>query len=244
MRLPRFAVPALSEETLLDRRDSRHARDVLRLAVGDQAVLFDGSGREAVCEVVSTERGVRLRRLEERRIDRELGIACVAAVACPKGDRLSFLVQKLTELGAARFVPLRCERSVAGPGKPDRLERVAREAAKQCGRNVVPEIAVETPLENLLTQVKGARVFYGAPDAPGTFLQALQAAPASLSPHPSVVYCVGPEGGFTLQEIGLFDKAGATAVRLAPAILRIETAAIAFQSVLAQHSGMLESHRS
>lgn len=237
MRLPRFAVPEISDETLLDRRDSRHARDVLRLTVGDQAVLFDGSGREAVCEVVSVERGVRLRRLEERRVERELAVACVAAAACPKGDRLSFLVQKLTELGAARFIPLRCERSVAGPGNAERLEKIAREAAKQCGRNVVPEIAVETPLGDFLTQAKGARVFYGAPDAPRTFLQALQAAPLPLTPHPSVVYCVGPEGGFAPREVELFEKAGATPVRLAPAILRIETAAIAFQSVLAQFSG-------
>ncbi len=229
MRLPRFAVPAITNEVVLDKKDSRHARDVLRLAAGDKAVLFDGTGREAICEVVSVERGVRLRLVEERRVDRELPVECVAAVSPPKGDRLSFLVQKLTELGASRFVPLACERSVAGPGRPERLEKIAREAAKQCGRNVFPEIAPETTPERLLAGEAGARVFCGAPGAPRTLLAALEGLAARR-----IVYCVGPEGGFSPRETEALERHGATPVRLGPAILRVETAAIAFQSVLAQ----------
>lgn len=229
MRIPRFPVEAIRNEVLLEKKDSRHARDVLRLAPGDRAVLFDGTGSEALCEVVSIDRGVRLRKVSERQVERELTVECVAAVSPPKGDRLAFLVRKLTELGTARFVPLRCERSVAGPGKAERLEKIAREAAKQCGRNIFPEISPEAEPGAFLARMAGERVFCGDPGAPRTFLEAL----AGDRPR-RVVYCVGPEGGFSPRELEALGQYGAVPVRLGPAILRVETAAIAFQSILAQ----------
>lgn len=135
-----FAADAAERETiLLDENESKHARSVLRVRDGETAELLDGQGRRFGAQIDGTENGrVRVRRLTELP-GNEPEVRVTLYPGLPKLDKLDFVVQKAAELGAARVVPVEMERSVArisgdGAKKRERWERIAREAAKQCGR--------------------------------------------------------------------------------------------------------------
>ena len=148
------------------------------------------------------------------------------AVPLPKGDRAQFLVEKLTELGATSFVPLRTRRSVVHPRETrlDKLQRSVIEASKQCGRNVLLQVGPLTDWERYCR---------------GENLPALRllAHPGGSAPPgrgaSDVALAVGPEGGFTDDEVALAEAAGWQLVGLGPRILRAETAAITAMAVAA-----------
>src|SRR5262249_47518234 len=126
--------------------DAHHLAAVRRFAPDDRVILFNGDGREYPAEVVATgKRSVVLNVLGSQAIDRELGFPLVVGSALPKGDRADFLVEKLTELGVSRFVPLVTARSVVHPKESavEKLTRAVIEASKQCGRNRL--MAVDVP---------------------------------------------------------------------------------------------------
>lgn len=230
MKTPRFYCALLdASEIELDEKESRHARTVLRVRPGDRMILFNGTGVEALCEVVKIGRRIYARILEKRKVARELPIETVCAAATPKGDRLDFMIQKLAELGLAIFIPLRCERSVAhiADKKRLRLERIALEASKQCGRNRSLQIRPEHSLSEILQPVLPGTLFAAIPGASQTLLDVL-----GRHRPTTFFYLIGPEGGFTTAEEGLLEQVGAVAVSLGPTILRVETAALAFQSIL------------
>ena len=201
--------------------EAHHLATVCRLRPGDQVCLFNGNGREYPAHVEAV--GRREATLEVLRVaepSRERPFRLEVAAPLPKGDRGAFLVEKLTEIGATRFVPLVTERSVVVP-RESRLEKLQRqviEASKQCGRNVLVEIGELTPWP----------VFAGAADQqarrllahPGGQQLRQEAAPGD------VVLAVGPEGGFTGDEVELAARAGWQVVSLGPRILRVETAAL------------------
>src|SRR5262249_34999228 len=122
---------------------ARHLAVVCRLRPGDSVCLFNGDGRQYPALVESVEKKrVALNVTGVEWPERELPFPLEIAVVLPKGDRASFLVEKLTELGVSRLVPLRTVRSVVHPGggKIERLQRVVIEASKQCGRNVLMQV--------------------------------------------------------------------------------------------------------
>lgn len=200
----RFHVPRLAAGPIeLDAAQSRHARLVLRLSVGDRVVLFDGSGREAPAALTALGRRVTALAEAPRDAGRDPAVRLTIAGALPKGRRAAFMIEKLTELGVARFVPVAFERG-ARLGGLARLRRVAVEASKQCGRATVMEI-VET-------DDWGSPLYVASPDA------------AEPPPKASCTIVIGPEGGLTAAEEA---RLNAKPVRLARAILRVETAAIA-----------------
>src|SRR6476659_7007036 len=129
---------------MLDGPEAHHLLHVMRASVGDEVTLFDDSGAEFKATVETLRRAdAELRIIERREIDRELPFELVVGVALPKGDRQKWLVEKLTELGVTTLVPLITERCVAQPAAAalDRLRRSIIEAAKQCGRNRLMNIA-------------------------------------------------------------------------------------------------------
>jgi 16S rRNA (uracil1498-N3)-methyltransferase len=204
--------------------EARHLARVLRAKVGDEVRLFDGSGAEWPARVARIGRDEVL--LDVATALPHIGSAgstLTLAVALPKGDRQKWMVEKLTELGVARLVPLVTARGVAEAtdSARARLERGVIEACKQCGRNTLMEIGAAATLESLAT-----------PLPPGTLR--LIAHPggmpldaASVPPQDAVVAVVGPEGGFALEEIAVAERHGFKPVSLGPHILRIETAALA-----------------
>src|SRR5262245_30305587 len=138
-----------------DGPEANHLSAVRRFAPGYRVVLFNGDGKDYPALVLSADkRQVLLDVYAGVAADRELPVRVEVAAALPKGDRGDFLIEKLTELGVARFTPLVTERTVVLPkdGRLDRLTRAVIEASKQCGRAVLMEIGPPTKWADLLTQ--------------------------------------------------------------------------------------------
>jgi 16S rRNA (uracil1498-N3)-methyltransferase len=210
---------------------ARHyLRDVLRLAPGDPVELFDGRGTAWEARV---EPGFEGLALSARRSEVPGGPAIHLLFALAKGDKADLVVQKATELGAARLAPFAAERSVVrldaekGAERAERWRRIAEEAARQCGRADVPEVVPPTSLAAALAAVpEGYRllVLHGEGGSP---LGAL-----GLEGAPGLAAVVGPEGGLTADELATCQAAGALRAGLGPRTLRAETAAIAVVALL------------
>jgi 16S rRNA (uracil1498-N3)-methyltransferase len=206
--------------------EARHLVRVMRCRVGDEVVAFDGRGTSWRARVASIGR-------DEAVLD--LGAAVVEAatrdapltlaVALPKGDRQKWLVEKLTELGVPRLVPLVTTRGVAEatPAAVERLGRSVIEACKQCGRDTLMAIVEPRTVAEVVAEHRAMG---------GIVVADRGGAPLAGFDRP-VVALVGPEGGFTAEELAAVEAAGGRRVSLGPHVLRIETAAIALAARLA-----------
>jgi len=229
----------------LDSAESHHCLDVLRMKVGDRATVFDGRGREATVEIASTAKGrVSLKVLQHAKTA-PLTCEIVLGQAIPKGKNMELIIEKATELGAATIVPLISERTVvrlsADEAHDKRLkwQRVAVEAAKQCGRNWLPEVqAPVTPKAFFDVREKFDLMLIASLQPDALHLKTLlhefeaDAPPARKSQPRRVLILVGPEGDFTPAELSLAKGAGCRPITLGPIILRTETAAMYCLSVL------------
>lgn len=218
--------------------EAHHMIRVKRLGPGDEIVLFDGSGREADAVIVATASDHSRVRICVQRVhgmDREAGVRITLASAVPKGKRAEFMIQKCAELGVARFIPLECDRSVVNirtrtDTKLQKWERICAEASKQSGRNRVTEVAAPHTLEEALRLTASHRLSLIATFGEG--VQPLRTVLLNAEKMDTVLYLVGPEGGFTRAEATAATRAGCRAVTLGPSILRTETAAIAGVAML------------
>ncbi len=221
---------------------------VLRLAPGDAVTLFNGDG----CEYLA-----RLTTLTPRHAAAEI-VAVRATAADPrlhltlypstlKQDKFDWVLQKGTELGVSRFVPVVSERSVVRPAaalasKHARWTAILREATEQCGRTRPPELtpAVEWANLALPAGVHGFVAWEGAADAPALGeAVATRLRAAGEEPPPPLALLVGPEGGLTAGEVRALVGQGWQAVTLGRRILRAETAALAAVTVIMERSGEL-----
>lgn len=216
----------------------RYLSRVLRVQSGDAVDLFDGRGLEVGATVTRVgPRDLTLALGERRHMPMPDAPPVTLLQGLPRAERMDLIVQKAAELGAARVVPVRTARSAAGQqARLERWERIAREAARQCGR---AELLALAPLLSLAEAIEGlppggTRVvpWEEAPGAPG--LHALVPA------HPtSVAVLIGPEGGLTREEVALATSAGFEIATLGPRILRTETAAIAALAAIQSQVGGL-----
>ena len=207
---------------------AHHVAHVLRLAVGDAVVVFDGRGIEysATIERIGKS-GVTLRVGEPREVDRESRLAITLAQGISSGERMDYTVQKAVELGVGAIQPLTTERSVVrlDPARAAKRvvhwQAVAVAACEQCGRTRVPSVHPVVPLTAWL----------GAGGAMGLRLTLAPGALATLRdlarPLEPVSLLVGPEGGLSPRERERAQTAGYTPIRLGPRVLRTETAALA-----------------
>ena len=244
----RFFVPedALGDDTVRLPRDvSRQIRRVLRLRPGDTVVVFDGTGREHVARIAALDReGVHADLVSTSRPETEPKTRVTMYTAIVKPDRLELALQKCTELGAARFVPVITERVQGGDAaspsgeRLQRWTRIVREAAEQSGRLIVPEVAAP---EHLAQAVKAA-----VADGPTLLFSAGECRPgiarqlSGLVPD-RLALIVGPPGGFAAVEVDAAAQAGARIVSLGRRVLRSETAAIAGLASAMSHLGELGS---
>jgi 16S rRNA (uracil1498-N3)-methyltransferase len=215
-------------EVVIAGPEAHHLATVCRSRPGDLVCLFNGDGHEYRARVVAAERRrVTLEIIEKASPQRELPFALEVAAPLPKGDRAQFLVEKLTELGVTRFVPLSARRSVVHPreGRLEKLQRYVIEASKQCGRNVLMQVAslVEWEIYARRADLPAARVLAHR-DGAGQQGQAPE--PGEEAPSAAVALAVGPEGGFDDEEVELARAAGWRLLDLGPRILRVETAAL------------------
>jgi 16S rRNA (uracil1498-N3)-methyltransferase len=224
------AEPLNAASVTLAGAEAHHLLHVLRAAPGARVVLFDGTGWEFDAEVTACRRAtVELAIIERRTVDRELPQALTLGVPLPKGDRQRWLIEKAVELGVTRLVPLRTARTVAtGEKGSEKLDRYVIEASKQCGRNRLMEIAASQSWEDWLAAPADARRVIADPTGrPLTATSELK--------QPTYA-AVGPEGGFTNEELAAARAAGWDLASLGPRILRIETAALALAALLTQRS--------
>ena len=230
-RVPRLFVDAgLKPHASIELPEAaaHHAARVLRLSAGDSVVLFDGSGGEYEARLEMPGRGRVLAETGERRdFERESPLAVTLLQAVSSRERMDFTIQKAVELGVAAIHPVYSERSIvrlSGEREAKKLahwRRIAVAACEQCGRNRIPEIAAPVALDRY--RAAGDSKILLAPSA----AQRL----ADLARGP-LVLAAGPEGGFSEQEEALLQRAGFTAVRLGPRVLRTETAALAALAAL------------
>ena len=240
MRLTRVFVEAAltSGSTVeLPPDTASHLAKVLRARGGDELILFSGDGREfnGAIEAVRGSR-VSVAVGDSRHVNRESPLAVTLVQCVPRGDRMDFIVQKATELGVARIVPVLSQRSVVrldktqAESKTIHWRAVALSACEQCGRNRLPIIEAAQPLLNYLGESapsEGLKLVF-EPEFSAHALTAAQS-PSGAADNAIVdaQIAIGPEGGFAPDELEAFRVAGFTQVGLGPRILRTETAAIA-----------------
>jgi len=216
----RFLVSSLDSDAVrLSSEEAHHLVDVLRLREGAEVSLFDGKGGAARAKVERIAGGEVDLRILGLGPSRESPLSLTVAVAPLKGDRMSFLIQKLTELGVTRLVPLETDRGRPGENL-ERWRRIAIEACKQSGRSRSPEVTSPRSLEEILKEE-------------GSLVAAHPGAPPLSAPRSgAIVALIGPEGGWSEKELALFSELGVTLFGLGPRTLRTETAAIAAATVL------------
>lgn len=220
--------PISGEQAELHGPEAHHAIHVMRLGVGDSITLFDGSGTEFDAQVEKLDRrSLRLSILERRMVDRELPFKLSLAVALPKGDRQRWLIEKATELGVTRIIPLTTARSVVRVSSSSikKLDRAAIEASKQCGRNVLMRIEEPVAWSSFVAGLNETEQRWFA--HPMSADLSLSEACRSRSAAGNLLVAIGPEGGFDDAEVALAKEAGWKSISLGPRILRIETAALA-----------------
>lgn len=220
----RFYVQPTDQPTIeIADSEARHIGRVMRLGPGDSITLFDGKGKESSATIIEVQKNlvtVQADNWVERSRVPTPEVTIITAL--PKGDRLKFMIEKLTEIGADRLVPLVTARSNVRPKDNTiaKLQRYVIEACKQCGRNHLMKITEASNFQEALT-------------LPSDQCQKLICDPhggiqysPTTEPDAQMCFLIGPEGGFTSEEIGLAQDANWEPIQLGGTILRIETAAM------------------
>lgn len=230
--MPRFFIDKsqIEENALcVEGADARHIARSLRMAVGDTFVACDGEGYEYSC---------RLTRIRDERCDAD--IICSKAssaespvkltlfMAYPKGDKLETVIQKAVELGASHIVPFESSRCIKRPKadkaeeKTARLMRIAEEAAKQCGRGILPRVSVPVSFEQAVALSKESELSLFCYEGEGT--ESLKSILQENKTVKSIAVFVGSEGGFSPDEAAYALSQKLRLTNLGPRILRCETA--------------------
>ncbi len=233
----RFFVDSVTNELSLSGEEFRHAKNVLRLNVGDEVTLLDGSGKEysaIIARVLKNE--MILHVVSECLSGKEPQTNVCLLVGALKGDKTELVVQKATELGVSKIVVFssRYGSAYMNGNKLERLNKVAHEAAKQCLRARAPQVLYFEKFDDALTFVND----YDNKLFACEFANESEVELSSLSGSFALV--VGSEGGFAQEEFDFAKTLGFYGVTLGKRILRAETAAIAFTSVVMYLAGELK----
>lgn len=238
--LPRLFVREALAEGLpveLDASQANYLGNVLRLGEGAQLLAFDGRSGEWLARIASTGKK-RMTLVIERQVRSAETIPDLWLAFAPvKRTQVDWLVEKATELGVAKLIPVVTQRTVVERVKLERLSAIAIEAAEQCGRTLLPDIAEPLTLGQFLERRDAARTLYFADENGGEPAgRAFRAGPATI--------LTGPEGGFTEEERSMIRAAqNNVPVSLGPRILRAETAALAAVSAWMALAGDWEGER-
>ncbi|THF72764.1 RsmE family RNA methyltransferase [Cohnella fermenti] len=242
------------DRVFLEGDDARHLATVMRARIGEEFIACDGTGSEALAKVAAIEPGrVTASIIERRPSAAEMRWRVTVAQSLPKGDKLETVIQKGTEAGAAVFQPFLSKRTVVQYDErkeAKRLERwrkIAKEAAEQAHRGLVPDVRAVCSWKELVAGMGGYDLTLLCYEEEGRSGTGLRNALASFQESdvcaagvaPRVLLVVGPEGGFDPAEVEQAVLAGAAAVGLGRRILRTETAALVALACLAYESGEL-----
>lgn len=265
-----FYKGALADTIEITGSDAHHLMHVMRAKAGDEVVVVDDSGAVARMAMVAfSETAVTLELRERLAADTESPLELTIAQCLLKADKMDFVVQKAVELGATGVVPLASTNCVVrydakkAAARRDRWQKIADEAAKQCGRTALLTVAPVTTMADFIATQQAGRVATSSSESDGAVTATDDRA---ASDRPALIFCyenetnesiktvlqslktrgtdkiivvIGPEGGFTLAEAEALVGAGAHSVTLGRRILRAETAAVAALTVVQYESGDL-----
>lgn len=234
---PRFFVDAhyTSKSTIvLPEKQAHHASRVLRMREGDTAILFDGKGHEAnvIMHFFSDRTEAEVMSVQNSSTESPLKTILIQSLVCQ--EKLDWILEKATELGVTEIVITPANRSVTKldtkrlEKRLDQWQKTVASACEQCGRSYFPNVTWQPKLEVALRNIDAARKVILAPGAQTKF---------SLSKLDSICFAIGPEGGFSEEEIQLAIDLGYEACLLGPRVLRTETAGLTALSIAQWESG-------
>lgn len=235
-----FALPEQFKDgkVFLDKEEAYHLKKVLRLRPKDIIYVFDGQGHEYKVQLTVIENSrIWGQVITEVQVFTEPKLKVTLAQGLAKKEKNELVVQKATEIGVQTLIPMICERSISRPSagnkKADRFRRIAREAAKQCRRAVVPTVEPMATFGELLDRFSAfdAVLFLWEEERSTDIKQILQQLKQNLQPK-TLLVLVGPEGGFSLTEAKSAREHGALTMSLGPRILRTETAGLVALSAI------------
>lgn len=246
--MPRFFTQDITEAGgCITGEDAKHIAKVLRMKVGDELTVCDTKGRDYDCMIEEIGAGeVRLKVLSVAPSQSEPDVRVHLYQAMPKADKMETIIQKAVELGAASITPVMTRRCVSRPDaksmdkKLVRYNRIALEAAKQCGRGVVPPVLPLLELPQALEQMQRTGcpiLFYENATAPAK--QVIAKARES-GKELEIAVLIGAEGGFDVDEVALAMEHGCHILSLGKRILRCETAPLAALTILMYETGNME----
>ncbi len=231
----------------IDKQEARHMKKVLRLKAGDKVILFDGNGQEYQALLMEDTNNGLLAKITEMSVKEdspEISLYLVQGIA--KGDKMDNIIQKATEIGVAVIYPLLSEHTIVrlqgdnAVKKVIRWQHIAREACKQCRRNVVPMVKPIMEMNSIYKEIGDlpAIMLYENEKNNG-LRQVLHNIKNQAHTNGKLLLIVGPEGGFSDAEVKDADKQGVNIASLGPRILRTETAGIVASSIIMYEYGLL-----
>ena len=229
------------EEIQIVGSDVNHIKNVLRMKIGEELQISDGNNKKYLCEIASmTSDEVCLQIKEELKSDTELPSKIYLFQGLPKSDKMEFIVQKAVELGVYEIIPVATKRAVVklddkkASKKVERWNAISEGAAKQSGRNVVPEVKSVMSYKEAIQYAESLDVIL-IPYELAEGMEETRQIIEGIQPGQSIGIFIGPEGGFETQEMEYAMEHGAKAITLGKRILRTETAGLTTLSILMYH---------
>ena len=228
----------------LEGDDFKHLRQVLRLKAGDSINVFDGSGIEYEADILSVEKSRAIAEIKAAfQSDTEPKVRVTLFQGLPKGEKMDLIIQKGVELGVHRIIPVITNRTVVKLDKKDserkteRWSRISREAAKQCRRAYVPEVTGPVSFNEalMIAESSEAALMLYENEEKKCLKETLKC--YNINKIKNIALFVGPEGGFTYQEVENCKNLGYNIVGLGKRILRAETASISVLSIIMYEMG-------
>lgn len=231
-------------KVFIEGEDAHHILRVMRFKTGDQIICNQPDGKAAVAIITQIEEKKVIANVEKWLDENtELPVKVTIAQGLPKGDKIELILQKGTELGAVAFIPFQAERSIVKwderkqEKKMKRYRKIVKEASEQSQRNILPHIYEPMNIEELIKESNpyDVKIFAYEEEAKVDDYHAFGTIIKRLKEGDQVLICIGPEGGFSEQEVSLLKENGFHSVRLGPRILRTETAPLYVLSSISYH---------
>jgi 16S rRNA (uracil1498-N3)-methyltransferase len=225
-----------SKQITITGDQARYLSLVLRVKRGDIFTAFDGLGYKYTCKILqSHKKEVIAERIKKEPYSIESPISITLVQGIPKGDKMDFIIQKSTELGVRKIIPLITERSqVRHTQKVDRWRKIALSASQQCGRDKTPEIDKPVEFKEFLKQKRsGSGIIFSEEEKDRNLKKVI----TTFGNTQQIILLIGPEGGFSREEIAIATGKGFIPASLGPRILRTETAPIVAISIIQYEFG-------
>jgi 16S rRNA (uracil1498-N3)-methyltransferase len=226
-----------SDEIIITGNNARHLTLVLRVQPGDSIAILDGLGKRYICKVLAVhKKEVSALKIKEESFSAESPISITLVQGLSKGDRMEFAIQKSAELGVKKIIPVITERSqLRTTDKISRWNKISLSASQQSGRELVPEISDAVDLKTFLNNLppEGDKLILYESHEKRNLKRVL----SSIKDSKEITLLIGPEGGFSKEEVKSAVENGFIEVSLGPRILRTETAPITAISIIQYELG-------